>query len=169
MLEKVPHTRTEKLGFPRTDSYNPTSSCVALQCKLATNFLCWAVPELPYLLEICHGEILFQGLVWCGDNSRAVRFRGWYIQRSTRACTYTASIKIIILLSILYHAVKFWGQCLLGWVCRNMQRYFKGGRISRWGEILRKYSICHYKNQKLQYNCGVYVLEKDPKTVYMYN
>ena len=38
------------------------------------------------------GEILFQGSVWCGDNSRAARFRGWHLQRSTRTCAYMPSI-----------------------------------------------------------------------------
>ena len=37
-------------------------------------------------------EILFQDSVWCGDNSRAARFRGWRLQRSTRTRAYTPSI-----------------------------------------------------------------------------
>ena len=39
-----------------------------------------------------HSEILFQGSVWCGNNSRAARFRGWRLQRSTRTHAYTPSI-----------------------------------------------------------------------------
>ena len=30
------------------------------------------------------GGILFQGSIWCGDNSRVARFRGRHLQRSTR-------------------------------------------------------------------------------------
>ena len=40
------------------------------------------------------GEILFQGSVWCGDNSRAARFRGRRLQRSIRTHVHIQSIAL---------------------------------------------------------------------------
>ena len=40
-----------------------------------------------------------------------------------------------------YHMARFWGWHLLGCFGRNMWQHFEGSRISRWGEILRKYSM----------------------------
>ena len=39
------------------------------------------------------GEILFQGSVWCGDNSRAARFRGRRLQRSIRTHVHSFNNK----------------------------------------------------------------------------
>ena len=45
---------------------------------------------------------------------------------------------------------RFWGQRLLGWVCRNMWWHFEGSEISRKYDILFFqtivffYSLCHY-------------------------
>ena len=41
------------------------------------------------------GEILFPGPVWCGDNSRAARFRGQHLQRSACTCAHSFNNKPI--------------------------------------------------------------------------
>ena len=42
------------------------------------------------------GEILFQSTVWCGDNSRAARFRGRRLQRSIRTRVHRSNNKPIV-------------------------------------------------------------------------
>ena len=54
-------------------------------------------------------------------------------------CYYIIGVRIRAYLSTLYRAMRFRGQCLLGWVCRNMWWYFEGSGILRRGEISRKY------------------------------
>ena len=41
------------------------------------------------------GEILFQGPIWCGDNSRAARFRGQRLPRLTCMCANSFNNKPI--------------------------------------------------------------------------
>ena len=40
-------------------------------------------------------EILFQGSIWCSDNSRAARFWGWCLQRLIRTCGHSFNNKPI--------------------------------------------------------------------------
>ena len=70
-----------------------------------------------------HGGILFQGSVWCGDNSRAARFRGRCLQRSTCTRVHNFNNKPIY----TYMHVKC--TCAYGNSCRplTMQRDFEGG------------------------------------------
>ena len=82
------------------------------------------------------GEILFQGSVWCGDNSRAARFRGRRLQRSIRTHVYSFNNKSS------YVHVKC--PCAYGNCCRplTMRRDFEGGvywdeLADRCGEISR--------------------------------
>ena len=72
-------------------------------------------------------------------------------------CTYNARAHTDIL--TLYHAARFRGRRLLGWVGWNMRRHFKGGRISRCSEISRKYGMYYvllYFNNQYS-NSRVYV------------
>ena len=82
------------------------------------------------------GEILFQGSVWCGDNSRAARFRGRRLQRSIRTHVHSFNNKP----SCMH--VKC--ACAYGNCCRplTMRRDFEGGvywdeLADRCGEISR--------------------------------
>ena len=55
-----------------------------------------------------HGEILFRGPVWCNDNSRVARFRGWLdfvggVYRDQHACSYTASIISLFVYACIMH------------------------------------------------------------------
>ena len=84
----------------------------------------------------CHGEILFQGSVWCGDNSRAARFQGRRLQRSTRTCIHNFNNKRICM------HVKC--ACAYWYSCRpfTIQRDFEGGvywdeLVDRCGDIPR--------------------------------
>ena len=71
-----------------------------------------------------HSEILFQGSVWCGDNSSMARFRGWHLQRLTRTCIHSFN---------RYMHVK--RLCAYGNWCRplTMWRDFEGGVY--WDEL----------------------------------
>ena len=73
------------------------------------------------------GEILFQGSVWCGDNSRAARFRGRRLQRSIHTLVYSFNNEP----SCMH--VKC--PCAYGNFCRplTMRRDFEGGVY--WGEM----------------------------------
>ena len=82
------------------------------------------------------GEILFQGSVWCGDNSRAARFRGRRLQRSIRTHVHSFNNKP----SCMH--VKC--PCAYGNFCRplTMRRDFEGGvywdeMADRCGDISR--------------------------------
>ena len=50
-------------------------------------------------------------------------------------------VRIFMLLSTIYHAAKFGGLRLLGWVGRNMRWHFEGGGISRCGKISWTYGM----------------------------
>ena len=73
------------------------------------------------------GGILFQGSVWCGDNSRAARFRGRRLQRSTRTRVHSFNNKPICM---HVKCVCAYGNC-----CRSltMRRDFEGGVY--WDEL----------------------------------
>ena len=75
-------------------------------------------------LKSRRGEILFQGSVWCGDNSRAARFRGRRLQRSIRTHVHSFNS---------YMHVKC--PCAYGNCCRplTMRRDFEGGVY--WDEL----------------------------------
>ena len=84
----------------------------------------------------------FQGSIWCGDNSRAARFRGRLdfeggVYRDQHACAYTASINKPICMHVKC-------TCAYRYCCRplTMQRDFEGGvywdkLADRCGEISR--------------------------------
>ena len=55
-------------------------------CTLYVLCTCMCILMYRISLKSCRGGILFQYSIWCGDNSRAARFRGQHlhVQRSTR-------------------------------------------------------------------------------------
>ena len=74
------------------------------------------------------GEILFQGSIRCGDNSRAARFRGGrHLQRST--CTHVHSFNSCMHVKCL---------CTYGNCCRplTMRQDFEGGVY--WDELAER-------------------------------
>ena len=83
-----------------------------------------------------HGGILFQGSIWCGDNSRVARFRGWRLQRLTRTRVHSFNNKP--------NCMHVKCACAYGYCCRplTMRRDFEGGvywdeLADRCGDILR--------------------------------
>ena len=78
---------------------------------------------------------------------------GWHPQRSTRThihicsfnnkpiCMHVYCVCTCVLPPTLYHVARFrWQHLLDELVGRKMRQHFEGGRISRYGEISRKYS-----------------------------
>ena len=95
-----------------------------------SNF-CYILPSSPNGLfshskshisqKSCHNEIILQGSVWCGNNSRVVRFRGWHLQRSTRTEFHNKINYGPIWMNICACTYMYRGQPLTMW------QHFKGG------------------------------------------
>ena len=78
----------------------------------------------------CRGEILFQGSVWCGDNSRAASTEINTQARTQLQYLYARKMRVHIrkLLSIPYHAARFRGAVFIGTSWQIDAARFRGRR-----------------------------------------
>ena len=91
------------------------------------------------------GKILFQGPVWCGDNHRAARFRGWHLQRltHTRVCSFNNEPTCMYVYNVRVHTyivddpLPCHGRYLFSGICDNILRAagFQGA-ARFWGNML---------------------------------